>query len=70
MWNRVWLRRAICAILCLYLQPSIFADHFPPSDIAIGKSEHLLGGISILDDTVASVMQRMGPPDRFEESTS
>ena len=70
MRNRLWLRRAFCAILCFYLQPPIFADHFPQSDIAIGKSEHLLGGISIHDDTVASVMQRMGPLDKFEESTS
>jgi hypothetical protein len=52
------------------LQPSTFADHFPPSDIAIGKAEHLLGGISIRNDTVASVMMRMGSPEKFEESTS
>jgi hypothetical protein len=52
------------------LQPPIFADHFPPSDIAIGKAEDLLGGVSIRNDTVASVMMRMGQPDKFEESTS
>ena len=64
------LTAAVCAVLCLCLQPPIFADHFPPSDIAIGKAEPLLGGISIHNDTVASVMVRMGQPDKFEESTS
>ncbi len=70
MWNRLWLRRAFCAILCLCLQPAIFADHFPPSDIAIGKAERLLGEISVYDDTVASVMMRLGPPEKFRETTS
>jgi hypothetical protein len=57
-------------VLSFCLQSPIFADHFPPSKIAIGKAEHLLGGISIRNDTVASVMMRMGQPDKFEESTS
>jgi hypothetical protein len=70
MWNRLWLRRAFCAILCLCLQPPSFADHFPPSNIAVGKAEDLLGGVSIRNDTVASVIMRMGQPDKFEESTS
>jgi hypothetical protein len=61
---------AFCAILCLCLQPQIFADHPPPSEIAIGKAEHLLGGISIHKDTVASVMMRMRAPEKFRESTS
>jgi hypothetical protein len=30
----------------------------------------MLGGISIRKDTVASVILRLGPPDKFEESTS
>jgi hypothetical protein len=64
------LRVAFCAILCLGLPLQIFADHPPPSGIAIGKAEHLLGGISIHKDTVASVMMRMGPPEKFQESTS
>ena len=29
-----------------------------------------MGGISLRHDTVASVMMRMGQPDKFEESTS
>ena len=70
MWSRLWLKRTFCVILCCCLQPPIFADHFPPSDIAIGNAEHRLGGISIHDDTVAAVIMRLGPPNKFEESTS
>jgi len=61
---------AVCTVLCLYLQRPILADHFPQSAIANGNTEHLLGGINIHGDTVASVIMRMGPPDKFEESTS
>ena len=61
---------AVCAVLCLSLQRPVFADHFPPSAIANGNAEHVLGGISIHRDAVASVIVRMGSPEKFEESTS
>jgi hypothetical protein len=67
---KVGLSWVFCAILCLCLQLESFGDHLRPSDIAIGKSEHVLGGISIRRDTVASIMIRMGPPEKCEESTS
>jgi hypothetical protein len=64
------LGAVVCTVLLLYLQRPVLADHFPPSAIANGNAEHLLGGISIHGDTVASVITRMGSPDKFEESTS
>jgi hypothetical protein len=67
---KVGLIAAVCTVLCPYLQRPILADHFPPSAIANGNAEHLLGGISIHGETVASVITRMGSPNKFEESTS
>jgi hypothetical protein len=70
-WHlKAGLRVAFCAILCLGLRLQIFADNPPPLGIAKGKAEHLLGGINIHKDTVASVMMQMGPPEKFQESTS
>jgi hypothetical protein len=64
-------RKASCIVLCLCtFQSHLSADHLPPSEIANGKAEHLLAGISIKDGTVASAVKQIGSPDKFKESTS
>lgn len=70
-WHlKAGLIATVCTVLCLYLQRPILADHFPPSAIANGNAEHVLGEINIHGDTVAAVITRMGSPDKFKESTS
>ncbi len=59
------LKQMICTILWLNLPPAVFAAHPPASDIGTGNIEHVLGGISLTKDTIASAMMRIDSPDKF-----
>ena len=59
----------LLASLLLFVS-SATADHLPLSKQARGLPEHVLAGVNVYDDKMPAVIERLGKPDKFEESTS
>ena len=47
-----------------------FPDHFPASKLALGNPEHVLGGVDVYSDKIASVIARLGKPAKTDSTTS
>jgi hypothetical protein len=56
---------------CLFVTCQLaWPDHLPPSKIALGKPEHVLAGVNVYDDSIESVLKRLGKPNKVDSNTN